>query len=340
MKMFKDRADPGICCIFGIDDLALAAGGSAISGLIGGVINNGAVQSAKNAAEVAGQNNSALLKSNLTTANSLESPYTATGINANNSINALIGLPSTGVTPQSAQTQANPDYAAYVRNNKDLNDAFQSQTGYARGRTMEDYGRLMWTQFNNAGRNYTPYGASAKGYDPANPQQSLDSYQAPGAANDTGAAQSAFKAYQDSTGHQFRLDTGTNALQSSAAAKGLLKSGATLKGLDQYGQNLGTQDFQNYLGNLQTQQGLGTGATTNLINVGTGTTNALTGVNDNTASTEANASLAGAANTSQTLSSLTNALASAAGRSSYGGGGSGISADAIKSFGKNQVFGT
>lgn len=341
MQIFKDRAEPGICLIFGIDDMLLMAGGSALSSVLGGVVNNGAIQSAKNAAEAAGQNNSALLKSNLNTANGLEQPYTATGINANNQINALLGLPSTGVTPGSAQSQANPDYAGYVRNRPDLMAQFQAQTGYARGRTMEDYGRLMWTQFDNSGSKYTPYGASTKGYDPANPQQSLDSYQGqPEAGDATTAAQNAFKAYQDSTGHQFRLDTGVNALQSSAAAKGLLKSGATLKGLDQYGQNLGTQDFGNYLQGLQGQQALGTGATTNLINVGTGTANALTGVNDNLASTTANAGLTGAANANQTLSSLTNALASAAGRSSYGGGGgSGISADAIKSFGKNQVFG-
>lgn len=349
MQLFKDRADPGLCSVFGWDDLAMAAasaassaGGSGGSGgspswaqlgvapaIIGGVLNNSAVQQAKNAAERAAQDNGALYKSNLTTANSLEAPYTATGINANNQINALLGLPSTGVTPQSAQTQSNPDYAAYVRNNPDLFDQFQRQNGYARGRTMDDYGRLMWTQFDNSGRTYTPFGAAPNGYDPKNPTGAT-----PGAVSTTDAttaAKNAFQQYLDSTGHQFRLDTGVNALQSSAAAKGLLKSGATLKGVTTYGQNVGTGDFQNYLGNLYAQQNLGPGATTNLINVGSSTAGALAGNNDSVASTDANAALTGAANNNQLLGSITNALAYARGQSSYGGS---KGADAYSAFAK------
>lgn len=66
----------------------------------------------------------------------------------------------------------------------------------------------------------------------------------------------AFQRYQDSTGTKFQLQEGQNAITSSAAARGNLNSGATLKALIKYGQNLGSTTFNNYLnqlGGLSTQ---------------------------------------------------------------------------------------
>ena len=45
-------------------------------------------------------------------------------------------------------------------------------------------------------------------------------------------------------GYQFRLDEGRKALERSAAAQGTLRSGATLKGLMDYGQNTASQEYQ------------------------------------------------------------------------------------------------
>lgn len=299
--------------------MLVSAGSSLLSAGIGAANSNSATIAAKDAAEVAAQNNNALAASNYSKGLALESPYIATGVNANNSINALLGLPSTGATPGSVLNQANPDYAAYVRNNPDLFAQFQAQNGYARGRTMDQYGQLMWSQFDNSGRTYTPFGAAPNGYDPSNPTGAAASG-AP-SASDAAAANQAFQNYENSTGHQFRLQTGTNALQTSAAARGLLKSGSTLKALDQYGQNLGTQDFQGYLGNLAGQQGLGPQASGTLANIGGNTTQLISNNNDSQASAQANAALSGAANTNQLIASANNALAYTLGRSSYGGGG-------------------
>lgn len=296
---------------------AAIAGSSLISAGIGAANSNSANIAAKDAAEVSTQNNNALAQSNYAKTLALESPYVATGVNANNSINALLGLPSTGATPQGVLGQANPDYAAYVRNNPDLMAQFQAQNGYARGRTMDQYGQLMWTQFDNSGRTYTPFGPSPGGYNPANPTGAAAS--STSVNPDTAATNQAFQNYENSTGHQFRLQTGTNALQTSAAAQGLLKSGATLKALDQYGQNLGTGDFQGYLANLAGQQGVGTNASALTANAGGQLVNQISSNNDSQASATANAALASAANTNQLISSANNALAYTLGRSSYGG---------------------
>ncbi len=59
--------------------------------------------------------------------------------------------------------------------------------------------------------------------------------------------------YQQSPGYDFRMQQGQKALENSAAAKGTLFSGATGKALQEYGQNFGSNEYQNYLSNLQNQ---------------------------------------------------------------------------------------
>lgn len=44
-------------------------------------------------------------------------------------------------------------------------------------------------------------------------------------------------------GYQFRLQSGTNALQNSAAAKGVTRTGGTLKDLIEYGQNFASNEY-------------------------------------------------------------------------------------------------
>jgi hypothetical protein len=65
-----------------------------------------------------------------------------------------------------------------------------------------------------------------------------------------GSGNPAFDQYLNSTGYKFQLGQGQQAIASSAAAGGLLNSGATAKALEQYGQNLGSSYFSNYLGQL------------------------------------------------------------------------------------------
>ncbi|MCP1679410.1 tail fiber domain-containing protein [Kerstersia gyiorum] len=51
--------------------------------------------------------------------------------------------------------------------------------------------------------------------------------------------------FQSDPGYAFRMQQGQDALESSAAARGSNLSGATLKALTQYGQNMGSQEYQN-----------------------------------------------------------------------------------------------
>jgi len=54
-----------------------------------------------------------------------------------------------------------------------------------------------------------------------------------------------FEDAQNEPGYQFRQKAGTDALERSAAAKGVLRTGGTLKDLVAYGQNFGAQEYSN-----------------------------------------------------------------------------------------------
>lgn len=69
------------------------------------------------------------------------------------------------------------------------------------------------------------------------------------------AQKSAFNNYLNSTGYQFQLGQGQQAITGSAAARGLLGSGATAKALTQFGQGLAGQYFNNYMGQLSNVAG-------------------------------------------------------------------------------------
>ena len=53
------------------------------------------------------------------------------------------------------------------------------------------------------------------------------------------------KQFQADPGYGFRMSEGLKALERSAAARGLLQSGGTLKGTMQYGQNLASAEYEN-----------------------------------------------------------------------------------------------
>lgn len=79
--------------------------------------------------------------------------------------------------------------------------------------------------------------------------------------NGTPAQTQGFDNFRDSTGFDFRLQSGSNAITGNQAARGLLNSGATARELDRFGQDIGSAEFGNYISQLFNlgQQGLQAG---------------------------------------------------------------------------------
>jgi hypothetical protein len=153
--------------------------------------------------------------------------------------------------------------------------------------------------------------------------------------------------FQQDPGYAFRMSEGMKGLERSAAARGGLLSGATLKGIQQYGQDMASQEYQNAfnrygierdrrLGPLQslagvgqtTSQQLGAAGTQFANTVGQGNTqfaNTMGNLNMNQANVMGNAQMARASAYGNTL----NQLANIGGR--YLGGSGGGTASGIGS---------
>jgi hypothetical protein len=72
-------------------------------------------------------------------------------------------------------------------------------------------------------------------------------------------------------GYQFRLDEGTRALERSAAARGILNSGGTLRSATRYAQDYASNEYQRVFDRISTIAGRGQSAATTGSNVIVGT---------------------------------------------------------------------
>jgi len=82
------------------------------------------------------------------------------------------------------------------------------------------------------------------------------------------ASDDQYQRFLDSTGFQSQLQQGSQAITGNNATKGLLDSGATLKALTGYGQNMAKQSFSDYLGQLMGLGNQGLQAGSLLANAG------------------------------------------------------------------------
>lgn len=64
-----------------------------------------------------------------------------------------------------------------------------------------------------------------------------------------------------SPGYQFRLDEGIKAIDRSASARGLVRSGATAKAVQRYGEGLASSEYDGYASRLAQLAGFGQSAT-------------------------------------------------------------------------------
>lgn len=74
--------------------------------------------------------------------------------------------------------------------------------------------------------------------------------------------------FQADPGYQFRLSEGNQALDRSAAGRGMLLSGAQLKSLNRYNQGMASQEFGNWYNRLSGLAGMGQNAAVQTGNFG------------------------------------------------------------------------
>lgn len=83
--------------------------------------------------------------------------------------------------------------------------------------------------------------------------------------------------FQADPGYGFRLKEGLRALESSAAARGGLLSGNQMRGVTQFGQELGSQEYLNAFNRYQAERAARLNPLQSLVGVGQTAANTLTG---------------------------------------------------------------
>jgi len=115
--------------------------------------------------------------------------------------------------------------------------------------------------------------------------------------------------YTSSPGYNFRLTEGNKAIERSAAARGGVLSGATLKALNRFNQDYATNDYQNFLNNyyqsLTPYQSLAQVGQTSTGQLATLGANAANQIGQN-AITAGNAQAAGSINTANSITGAMN----------------------------------
>ena len=143
-------------------------------------------------------------------------------------------------------------------------------SGNEEGRRIERGGRQA-QRFLEEGRDYAINESGLSGYRDRGAMADETFFDAIGIGGNPAAADAAFRQFQDSTGFRSQLQAGQDAIGAGQAAAGKFNSGATGKGLVEYGQNLGRRSFNDFIANLNTGANRGFNAASGLANAATGT---------------------------------------------------------------------
>lgn len=219
----------------GILGLGLAGAGAIASSNA----QKNAAKRAQEASNYAADQSAAVLRENYNKSAQALAPWQRSGLQANDAINALLGLggPEQGLptTQPNAMSQfMGGDFGGYTTPAAMMGDYgnWQPPGGW------QGFGRFGIQDFGP-----TPMGNNVT---TAAPQPSAQQ-----------RYEKAFENYRNSTGYNFRLNEGMNAINSGYAGAGSIKSGAAMKAINDYGQNMASGEFANYMGMLGNQQGLG-----------------------------------------------------------------------------------
>jgi hypothetical protein len=145
--------------------------------------------------------------------------------------------------------------------------------------------------------------------------------------------------FRQDPGYAFRMSEGMKGLERSAAARGGLLSGATLKGIQRFGQDLGSQEYQNAFNRYQTERsarlnplqslaGVGQTSANTIGQAGAQFANTAGNIGINQSNVAANALLAGQQARSSSYGQLGNVLGKyLGGGGSFGGSSGSFQAD-------------
>ena len=238
--------------------IAGAVGGS----VLGAKSANKASKRAANVATQTAESNNALARDIYGQNKETLSPYVNAGLPATSALNSFLGLTPT------QQPQQQPNAMAQFAPQGQIYEGFDGPGRFLNAQEPNVYG-----------------GQFGGGFGGGVPQSGQ--FQQP-----TVNGRDAFRTFLDNSDYGFQFQQGGNALNSGYAGAGTLQSGAAMKGLEEFRQNLQSGyrgEFTNLLGN---QQGVGLAGASALAGVGQNYVNTISQNNNSAGTAQANAILA------------------------------------------------
>lgn len=281
----------------GIDPITAGIGAS----VIGGVAQGSAAKKAAKAQQQAADKQIALQQKIYDETTQRYAPYLDAGTNALAAYNYELGLgprPMVGGSAPAIETVVTPGTGSTRQQYYDTSGDHGPPTGRLSFRTVP--GSPSVTSYRVGGNQFA----------------ALDEAQAWANANPVGGTP--YGGFQKTPGYDFRLNQGLDAVQSSAAARGGLYSGAAMRDLNKYGQDYATGEYNNYMNRLAGMTDTGMAAAGNQANAG-----ANMGANVGAAyAAQGNAAAAGSIGMGNAINSgITNALGYMTYQNMMGGGG-------------------
>jgi len=261
---------------------AIIGAGIGAVGAIGGSVlgskaqTKAANQASDSAAQVAAQNNQLAREVDARNRAALD-PFVGRGNAAGDTINALLGLGGSGSTGGPQQQQLPQQQFSQ----------FGGIPNPAGSRGFDPREPIFGSDFAPQGGGFF---GGYPGFQVNQPQTTQPAaVQTPESQQE--AADRAFDIFRNSSGFQFRQQQGNDSVNTGFAARGALRSGAALKSLADFNQNIASNEFGNYLGQLSNQQGIGFGAASASAGVGQNLVSNISRNNDSAGTAAANAAL-------------------------------------------------
>ena len=161
-----------------------------------------------------------------------------------------------------------------------------SSAAQTQAKSADAASQIQWDMYDQTRKDLDPYKqAGATSLSQMMGQMTPDGY-----FNQTYTGQDI---YSDPS-YQFRLQQGQDAIQSSAAAKGGLLTGATLKALQNYGQESASQEYSNAYNRFNADQTNRYNRLSNLVGIGQNAAAQVGNAGAQTAQAVANNTMAGA----------------------------------------------
>jgi len=219
----------------------------------------------------------------------LQAPFRASGLAAQNRLNEYLGIPDKSFANfnAGAYLNANPDAKAWVASKSMMPGANAEKLAYEH--FVADGSRRTGDFFRNT---LSPdYGKYARDF--------------------------GMQDFQADPGYAFRMSEGLKLLDRQAAARGGLISGGALKAAQRYGQDLGSQEYQNAFNRYQVNRANQLNPLQSITGAGQTATNQLAGAAGDYGTNAGNIAMTGGANQANAYLTKGNIAASQYGN--YGG---------------------